>query len=78
LTIGLPPDTKVPQRAWQELQDRLVNVPYLNWWYRPEWAPRPQDPTQFQARIAVHDEQHLQDFVVLLREWGYQANIINR
>ncbi|RME97829.1 MAG: hypothetical protein D6772_09890 [Bacteroidetes bacterium] len=78
LTIALPADSHASSKSWQSLQDRLVNVPYFNWWHQPKWSLEPHAPGQFHARIAVHDEQHLQDFIALLREWGYQAKIVNR
>lgn len=61
--------------GWHLLTDQLATVPYFNWWHKPEWTTDHADPKQLNARIAIHDEKHLHDFIALLNEWGYTCKI---
>ncbi len=60
------------------LQDKFLTTPYLDKNYKPELSLTDDQPGHIHARISVREEQHLNELLALLKEWGYSASIAHK
>lgn len=56
------------------LKDLMTTTPYLDWNYQP--TLNKEKDNQYQAKLMVREEGHLQDLVRLVEEWGYDCQIV--
>lgn len=59
----------------RDLANHLLTTPYLDRSFRPELS---RTGGGIQARVSVREEQHLNELLALLAEWGYPATIAKR
>ena len=62
----------------QELADRFLTTPYLDRTFRPELSYASDAEARIRARVSVREEQHLNELLDLLTEWGFPATIAKR
>lgn len=74
LVITTPEDNEV-QQSIRDLKNRLLTTPYLNKDYEPELTAADEAEDQINARISVREEKHLNELLLLLKEWGYAIRI---
>lgn len=69
------PETPNPLR---ELAWKLVSAPYLDRGFKPELNYDESSSGLIRARIAVREEEHLRELLVLMGEWGYPATVAGK
>ena len=52
---------------------KLFNCPYLDWSFKPEISKLNEDNNHFDIRVLVKEDKHLNQFMDLMREWGYEV-----
>lgn len=65
-----------PESTVAPLSDLLATTPYLDWNHPPEWIPGREAQAGPQVRVLLRDEQHLEELIQLMREWGYGCELV--
>ena len=63
----------------QQLMDRLTMTPYIDWKHKPELylIESATDTQRIDTRILLKEESHLHELIALIREWGYEAKVLD-
>ena len=76
LKISMPEaENKVAKT--EDLLDKLITTPYLDWNHKPELQPN-DDPNILLARLMVREETHFHELYALLEGWGYKCEILKK
>lgn len=67
---------KIP--SGEKIMDMLIAAPYLDWEHKPDFYFSQKDPSQLNARVSVKEEDHLNDLILLIGEWGYHTEIVKK
>lgn len=59
----------------QQLEDRLIKIPYLDWSYKPVLE---NTSSGLEARVFLKDDKQLPDMLELLSEWGYKSKVLDK
>ena len=62
----------------EKIMDTLAAAPYLDWDYRPEVSFSEKNPEQLNVRVSVNEENHLHDLIALIKEQGYDAEVLRK
>jgi hypothetical protein len=72
--------------SWQEsleaadpilhFQDLLASAPYIDRKFKPEINTHISGDKNFQIKVLFQEENHLYELLSLIREWGYDSQII--
>jgi len=54
---------------------KLFNCPYLDWSFKPEISKLNEDNSHYDIRVLVKEDKHLNQFMDLVREWGYEVEL---
>lgn len=74
--MKITPDEPEEKKNYaHELKDFLAIAPYLNQQHFPKIQTSLDTPNQFNVRLMVHEENHLNDFISLMKERGYSCRI---
>ena len=61
----------------QRIATVLASAPYVDWHLRPSLEEMEKEKSLYRARVQLKKEAHLKDLVGLLKEKGYQSNILH-
>lgn len=56
-------------------QDLLSTAPYLDRNYKPEISAHLTREDELQAKVLLHEENHLYELLSLIKEWGYEGEV---
>jgi hypothetical protein len=65
-------------RPLEQLLDRFTTTPYLDRSFRPELQEGDGGQGKIRARLAIREEQQLNELLRLIEEWGYTARVAKR
>jgi hypothetical protein len=57
-------------------QDLLSTAPYLDRKYKPEFNIHLSNDGGFQVKVLLHEENHLYELLSLVKEWGYEGEVL--
>lgn len=60
----------------QHFQDLLSSAPYLDRKHKPEISTHLIDDKSFQVKVLLQEENHLYELISLIREWGYESEVL--
>ncbi|HHG86168.1 MAG TPA: hypothetical protein ENJ82_15570 [Bacteroidetes bacterium] len=60
----------------EHFMDLLSTSPYLDWNCIPEILNPKESQDMVETRVLLREEDHLQDLVRLIREWGYSCEVV--
>ena len=67
-------DEKIDYKT--QLADDLADSPYLNWNYKTEIWHSKESTQQFNVKVFVKEEQHLNELLQVIQDWGFNSKII--
>ena len=62
----------------EKIMDQLSAAPYLDWNIKPDLSFSKKKETQLNARVTVKEKSHLLDLLMLIEEWGYEAEVLEK
>lgn len=57
-------------------QDLLSTAPYLDRKYKPEMNIHLSSEDDFHVKVLLHEENHLYELLSLIKEWGYEGEVL--
>jgi hypothetical protein len=76
--LHILPEVMDKGRPFRFLENKFVITPYLDRTFKPELTLNPKNDREIMARIAVREDQHLQELLQLMEEWGYPAQVAKK
>lgn len=59
----------------ETVMDLFAAAPYLDWGVKPKITFSKKNQGHLKARISLKEENHLQDLLLLIEEWGYEIEL---
>jgi hypothetical protein len=74
LRVSCDTDSKINHAT--RLADLLATTPYIDWGHKPDVLSLDDAHKQIEIRVLIKEENHLHDLISLIKEWGYNCEII--
>lgn len=75
--LRVSPQTDSRKRHALYLADLLATTPYIDWGHKPDIIVSDEDDEQLEIRVLIKEESHLHDLIALIKEWGYNCQLMN-